>query len=206
MYFINLTTLFKLMTILPAILHSHFLSLYLSLFLSLFFSLFISLSLSFFSSSLCFSLPSSLSFYSVPHCSFIVIYLGSMHLLVFLILYFFAHHVQHGCDPSMDALQSGGLIGGHLDWYPHWSGGRTNLDFFLLFFWMIRGITTFISQLSLFDLSRLNSLEMCIWLGCHLLSTFGHVTFTLFSKIWSYILWCCTSMYVLESARWLFSN
>lgn len=31
-----------------------------------------------------------------------MVYLGIMHLLVFVILYYNAHHVQHGCDPAVD--------------------------------------------------------------------------------------------------------
>lgn len=34
--------------------------------------------------------------------SFVVIYLATMHLLVFIILYYNAHHVHYGCDPSLD--------------------------------------------------------------------------------------------------------
>lgn len=33
-----------------------------------------------------------------------LIYLGAMHLLVFFILYYSAHHVHSGCDPSLDHL------------------------------------------------------------------------------------------------------
>jgi hypothetical protein len=51
--------------------------------------------------------------------TFIVIYLGAMHLLVFFILYFSVHHFGgHGCevnDPSLHALHRGALIGAHLD-------------------------------------------------------------------------------------------
>ena len=54
----------------------------------------------------------SLSFSS---SSFVVIYLVSMHLMMFFILYYNAHHIEHGCDPTMDALHRGGPIGGHLD-------------------------------------------------------------------------------------------
>ena len=59
-------------------------------------------------------LLSFLIFLNFCDFSFIVIYLGAMHLLVFVILYFNAHYVQHGCDPAMDALHRGGLIEGHL--------------------------------------------------------------------------------------------
>jgi homeobox protein cut-like len=32
----------------------------------------------------------------------VVAYLGAMHLLVFIVLYYVSHHVHHGCDPSLD--------------------------------------------------------------------------------------------------------
>ena len=33
-----------------------------------------------------------------------LIYLGAMHLLVFITLYYSAHHVHYGCDPALDAI------------------------------------------------------------------------------------------------------
>eukprot|EP01032_Pedospumella_encystans_P024202 gene24202-27380_t len=36
--------------------------------------------------------------------SFVLIYLGAMHLLVFFILYYMAHHVSNSCDASQDHL------------------------------------------------------------------------------------------------------
>lgn len=38
--------------------------------------------------------------------SFLLIYLLAMHLLVFLTLYYSAHHVHYGCDPSIDHLHA----------------------------------------------------------------------------------------------------
>ena len=36
--------------------------------------------------------------------SFLLLYLGAMHLLVFFTIYYNAHHVHNGCDPSLDHL------------------------------------------------------------------------------------------------------
>jgi hypothetical protein len=38
--------------------------------------------------------------------SFLMIYLGCMHFMVFSILYYAAHHVQHGCDPALDHVHT----------------------------------------------------------------------------------------------------
>ena len=40
-----------------------------------------------------------------------------MHLMVFGILYYNAHHVHYGCDPTLDHLHKGGMVPGHLNSY-----------------------------------------------------------------------------------------
>lgn len=36
--------------------------------------------------------------------SFLLLYLGAMHLFMFCIIYYNAHHAHTGCDPSLDHL------------------------------------------------------------------------------------------------------
>jgi hypothetical protein len=36
--------------------------------------------------------------------SFLLLYLGLMHLFMFCIIYYTAHHSHSGCDPSIDHL------------------------------------------------------------------------------------------------------
>jgi hypothetical protein len=37
-------------------------------------------------------------------CSFLLVYLALMHLLVFATLYYSAHYVHYGCDPAIDHI------------------------------------------------------------------------------------------------------
>ena len=55
----------------------------------------------------------SLIFYHIFHFqivsnhtgrNFMLIYLGTMHLLVFFTIYWATHNVHHGCDPLLDNL------------------------------------------------------------------------------------------------------
>ena len=46
----------------------------------------------------------NLSLFSVCLISFLLMYLGAMHLFMFCIIYYTAHHSHSGCDPSIDHL------------------------------------------------------------------------------------------------------
>ena len=50
-------------------------------------------------------------------CRVLVVYMAVMHLMVFGILYYNAHHVHYGCDPTLDHLHKGGMVPGHLNSY-----------------------------------------------------------------------------------------
>lgn len=59
------------------------------------------------------SLRLSPPLFSYLSCSFLLIYFGAMHLLVFFTIYYTAHQVHHGCDPALDHLAAATAAVGH---------------------------------------------------------------------------------------------